>query len=171
MKNLQELVKTSNESLPDIYCDMDNVLVDFLKGAEEVIGGPFARFASDERWAKINNTKGFWADLDWMPGGRKLYQFIARYDPYILSAYSGHDPSSKNGKIKWLSKHTKFSRSKIKLVKRADKKDYATTDGKPNILIDDYIKNIKEWEAKGGIGIHHTNISKTLAELKRQGFK
>ena len=45
------------------------------------------------------------------------------------------------------------------------------TDGKPNVLIDDYLKNIKEWEAKGGIGIHHTNISKTLGELKRQGFK
>ena len=171
MINLQELIKTSSESLPDIYCDMDNVLVDFLKGAEEVIGGSFGQFASDERWAKINNKKGFWADLDWMPGGRKLYQFIARYDPYILSAYSSNDPSSRNGKMKWLRKNTKFSRSKINLVKRADKKDFATTNGKPNILIDDYLKNITEWEAKGGIGVHHTNISKTVAELKRQGFK
>jgi len=54
---------------------------------------------------------------------------------------------------------------------RSDKQKYATTNGKPNVLIDDYIKNINEWEAKGGIGIHHTNVSKTISELKRLGFK
>ena len=52
-----------------------------------------------------------------------------------------------------------------------NKKKYATTDGKPNVLIDDYIKNINEWEKKGGIGVHHTEVGKTLAELKRLGFK
>jgi len=60
---------------------------------------------------------------------------------------------------------------KIHLVKRAQKKDYATTDDKPNVLIDDYIKNIREWEAKGGIGILHTDVGKTISELKRLGFK
>ena len=89
----------------------------------------------------------------------------------MLSAYTARDPSSKNGKMKWLNKHTKFSKSKINLVRRADKQKFAMTDGKPNVLIDDYLKNIKEWKAKGGIGIHHTNVSKALAELKRQGFK
>ena len=39
------------------------------------------------------------------------------------------------------------------------------------ILIDDYDKNIREWEAKGGIGIHHTDVGKTISELKRLGFK
>ena len=48
---------------------------------------------------------------------------------------------------------------------------FAQTDEKPNVLIDDYIKNIKEWEDKGGIGIHHTAVPKTLNELKRLGFK
>ena len=171
MIDLQELIKTSSEELPDIYCDLDMVLVDFMKGADEVSGGSFVTTDKDERWKNINQTKGFWANLDWMSGARKLYQFISRYDPHVLSAYAGRDPSSKNGKMKWLDKHTKFSRSKIHLVKRAQKKDYAKVGGKPNILIDDYLKNIKEWESKGGIGIHHTNVNKTIAELKRQGFK
>ena len=35
-----------------------------------------------------------------------------------------------------------------------------------NILIDDYIKNIKEFNAKGGIGIHHTDTGKTLRTQK-----
>ena len=46
-----------------------------------------------------------------------------------------------------------------------------TKEEKPNILIDDYIKNIREWEAKGGIGILHTDVGKTISELKRLGFK
>ena len=54
---------------------------------------------------------------------------------------------------------------------RSQKQQYATTDGKPNILIDDYMKNINEWEKKGGIGIHHTDPRKTINELKRLGFK
>jgi hypothetical protein len=54
---------------------------------------------------------------------------------------------------------------------RSQKKDFATTDEKPNVLIDDYDKNIREWEAKGGIGIHHTDVGKTISELKRLGFK
>ena len=81
MINLQEIIKTSSEELPEIYCDLDQVLVDLMKGADEVVGGSFVTHDKDDRWKKINQTKGFWANLDWMPGGRKLYQFIARYDP------------------------------------------------------------------------------------------
>ena len=54
---------------------------------------------------------------------------------------------------------------------RSQKKSYAKTDGNPNVLIDDYDKNISEWEKSGGIGILHTNVGKTIGELKRLGFK
>ena len=140
-------------------------------GAEKAIGGSFASADKEERWNAINQTKGFWANLEWMPGAKRLWDFISKYDTEILSAYSGRDPTSRTGKLKWLSKNTKIKRGKINLVMRSDKQKYATTNGKPNILIDDYIKNINEWEAKGGIGIHHTNVSKSIAELKRLGFK
>ena len=73
--------------------------------------------------------------------------------------------------MKWLKKNTKFKRGNIHLVLRSQKKDYATTDSKPTVLVDDYIKNIKEWEAKGGIGVHHTDVSKTISILKGLGFK
>ena len=142
-----------------------------MKGAEKAIGGSFASADKEKRWNAINQTKGFWANLEWMPGAKRLWDFISKYDTEILSAYSGRDPSSRTGKLKWLSKNTKIKRGKINLVMRSDKQKYATTNGKPNILIDDYIKNINEWEAKGGIGVHHTNVSKTIAELKRLGFK
>ena len=107
MKSLLELTKKTDEDLPDIYCDMDQVLCNFMK----------------------------------------------------------------NGKYKWLAKNTRFKNSRINLVVRSQKKTFAITDGKPNILIDDYMKNINEWEAKGGIGVYHTSVPKTINELKRVGFK
>ena len=171
MMNIMELMEASNDELPEIYCDMDQVLCDFMKGADKAVRGSFVQTNKDERWNKINQTKGFWVNLEWMPGAKRLYQFIEKYDPYVLSAYSGRDPSSKNGKMKWLAKNTNWKKSHINLVVRSHKQKYATTDGKPNVLIDDYKKNIVEWESKGGIGIHHTEVSKTIANLKRLGYK
>ena len=168
---LAQLLEVSKEDLPSIYCDLDMVLVNFIKGADAAVGGSFVDMPKDERWGKVNQVKGFWANLEWMPGAKRLYQFIARYDAHILSAYTNRDPTSRVGKMKWLAKNTDFKRSNINLVLRSQKQKFATTDGKPNVLIDDYKKNIREWEAKGGIGILHTNVIKTISDLKRLGFK
>ena len=172
MRSLVEVMKTSAEDLPQIYCDMDGVLCDFIKGANAAVNGLFVTAERGTRWDKIAEKGAkFWADLEWMPDSKKLYQFIARYDTKVLSAYTNKDPNSRNGKMKWLTKNTNFKRKDIHLVLRSEKQNYAVSDGKPNVLIDDHPKNIREWEAKGGIGVHHTSVSKTVAELKRLGFK
>ena len=171
MKDLIELLEVNKDELPSIYCDMDQVLCNFMKAAAKAVGGTFITFDKDERWKKINQTKGFWENLEWMPGANNLYKKIIKYDAHILSAYSGKDPTSKSGKMKWLARETKFKRSKIHLVMRSQKQQFAQTNGKPNVLVDDYIKNIKEWESKGGIGVHHTSVSKSIGELNRLGFK
>ena len=75
--------------------------------------------------------------------------------------------------MSWLNKFTKVKRSKINLVLREQKKKFAMDqkDFKPNLLIDDYEKNVQEWERAGGIGIIHKNGPNTIRELKRLGFK
>jgi len=171
MKELIQLIEVSNEDLPEIYCDLDEVLVDFMRGANAAVGGDFVKMDKDERWNKVNQTKGFWANLDWKSNAKRLHDFIIRYNPHILSAYPDRDPNARNGKMKWLKKNTGFKRGNIHLVLRSQKKDYAMTNEKSNILIDDYDKNIREWEAKGGTGVHHTDVGKTISELKRLGFK
>ena len=171
MKSLIDLLEVKKEDLPSIYCDMDQVLCAFMKAADSAVGGSFVQADKTDRWNKINQVKGFWENLEWMPGAKALYKKIMKYDAHILSAYSGRDPTSKTGKMKWLAKNTDFKRSKINLVMRSHKQSFATTDGKPNVLVDDYIKNIKEWESKGGIGVHHTTVSKSISELNRLGFK
>ena len=108
-----------------------------------------------------------------MPNAKNMYSFISKYDPHILSAYSDKDPvGSKAGKMSWLKKNTKVKRSKINLVLREQKKKFAKDDnGNANILIDDYEKNIQEWERSGGIGVLHKNAPNTIRELKKLDFK
>ena len=173
MKYLTQLFEAiKNEDLPEIYCDLDEVLVDFLRAADAAIGGNFSKASRDTRWSIINQVKGFWANIGWKPNAKRLHDFIIRYDAHVLSAFTGRDPTSKVGKMKWLKKNTKFKRANVHLVLRSQKKSYAKTkDEKPNVLIDDYNKNIREWEDAGGIGIHHTDVGKTISELKRLGFK
>ena len=65
-----------------------------------------------------------------------------------MSAFNDRDSSSKAGKIKWVQKNTRIPKSRILVVKRAQKQAYATHNGQASVLIDDYIKNIKEWENK-----------------------
>ena len=107
-----------------------------------------------------------------MPGARKLWSFIDKYESHILSAYSTKDANSRKGKMNWLKKNARLTKkSRIHLVLREDKKKFAMTNGEPNLLIDDYIKNVNEWKSAGGMGIHHISPTSTIAELKRLGFK
>ena len=58
MKNFYDVLYTKRitenvEDLPTIYCDMDMVLCDFLKGAEEVLGTSFIKADNTNRWPTI----------------------------------------------------------------------------------------------------------------------
>ena len=74
MKSIIDLLEVSKEDLPSIYCDMDQVLCNFMKGADKAVGGSFVMADKEDRWKKINQVKGFWENLEWMPNAKKLYQ-------------------------------------------------------------------------------------------------
>ena len=161
------------QRLPHVYLDMDGVLVNLEKGAYKVHGKKLSDVPKPERWEKISDVKDFWKELEWMPGAKKLWKFLKPYEPSIMSAYAKSEPNSAQGKEDWLKKNVEpLPRGRINLVMRSDKQKFAR-DGRTkasNILVDDHPKNIKEWEARGGIGIHHTSVNKTIARLKEIGF-
>ena len=159
--------------LPHVYLDMDGVLVNLEKGAFKVHGAQLSDVPKPTRWEKISDTKDFWRDLEWMPGAKKLWNFLKPYEPSIMSAYARTEPNSAKGKQDWLKKNVEsLPNSRVNLVMRSEKQKFAR-DGRtqaPNILVDDHPKNIREWEANGGIGIHHTSVKKTIAKLQELGF-
>ena len=163
------------KNLPRIYLDMDGVLFDFVKALETTTKmsiNQWMKLDRKKRWDPVIANDKFWSDGPWLSEGKKLFNYVKKNKPHILSAYVEHafDPNCIPGKTKWAMKNTGIDKSRINIVMRSQKKNYAQIAGRPAILIDDYDKNTKEFTAKGGTGITFKTASQTIAELKKLGF-
>jgi hypothetical protein len=158
-----------------IFCDMDGVLVDFDKGYEDLTGKHTKHSDLQDRnefWgllARSLKEKGlteydYWVNLEWMPDGQTLWNYIKGYNPYILTAPS-MDPGSKQGKTEWVARLDGMKKLYFKPAKF--KSEYS---GKNRILIDDRADTIERWRSKGGIGILHTSAEDTINQLKQLGL-
>jgi 5'(3')-deoxyribonucleotidase len=161
----------------EIYCDMDGVLVDIIGGIADFYGikdlnnKNFDSYVNPLKPRIDKEHPHLFAELPWMKDGKQLWAYISKYNPNILSAHTtSWQPKSKDDKMKWIQKNLRPLPSKSHVLLRDQKKDYAVTKGIPNILIDDWGKNIKEWEARGGIGIKHKSAAETIAALKKLGY-
>lgn len=148
-------------NLMTLYVDMDGVITAFQKKLSETLGRPVEKEFKDPKiWAIINKRgKNFWASMEWMEDGKKLWEGLKKYDPTILSAPTNH-PSSVEGKKEWLKENLPG----VPFIIEQKKDKYAD---KNSILIDDREKNIKKWEEAGGIGILHKDAETTLEKLKK----
>jgi hypothetical protein len=150
-----------------IFCDMDGVLVDFNKGYEKLTGVKLNNeYRNDNNfWDPINNAGyEFWIKLEWMSDGKKLWSYIEKYRPELLSAPS-RQIDSRIAKKHWAERELPGTNLILRNAKH--KKDFASPT---NILIDDRIDNINDWRDSGGVGIHHINTDDTIKQLKYLGL-
>ncbi len=163
----KQIKEEETQSAPQykIYCDMDGVLVDFDRGYKELTGKETHHVdvqGKNEFWDtfrqglenKKMQEKDYWANLQWMPDGKELWDHIKQYKPTLLSAPS-RDPQSRWGKRIWVKKN--IPGTPLILAAAEAKKNYAKKNA---ILIDDRVSNINDWNNAGGIGILHTSTSK-----------
>lgn len=148
-----------------IYCDLDGVFVDLNRGIKDVTGMESTAKGVNLRAIVQMRRSGypireFFANLNWTPDGRELWNFLLPYDPWVLTG--GSDGSDiKNGKLDWCEKNLGLPSDKV--IVESNKAQYANPS---SILIDDYEKNVNDFIAAGGIGIHHTNTLDTISKLK-----
>jgi phosphopantetheine adenylyltransferase/Zn-dependent peptidase ImmA (M78 family) len=181
VKSMQPL-NENIDSKYTIYCDMDGVLCDFDLGYRELTGVSTAEANTKGKtyfWELFRkgtgkNEKSFWANLPWQPGGKELWKIISPYTPNILSSpaidftlppdqqLSPEYNQAIQGKKEWISKNLTNVKEEI-FVPAVQKATFAAPN---HILIDDLEKNIKAWEANGGIGILHKNLPDTLKKLE-----
>lgn len=158
---------------PNVYCDMDGVLVDLLQGYREMVGVCLTeqKGKGDAKWEPALQIPDFWVELPKIEGAVELMQYFENNVPelnlYVLTAPQHLFEDCGVQKLKWLNKHAQvFDIQRAHVVKRERKPEFAVQPcGAPNILIDDYEKNINEWVEAGGIGIHHTDVQVTLQQL------
>lgn len=146
-----------------IYCDMDGVLVNFDKGYFELTGHKLDGIHRTDTnfWDPINDAGyDFWINLEWMTDGKRLWKYIEKYNPKLLSAPSRQE-DSRVAKLDWA--HKELPGVHLILRSAKHKKDFATPN---SILIDDRLDNIQGWRDAGGIGIHHVNTKHTIDQLK-----
>jgi 5'(3')-deoxyribonucleotidase len=146
-----------------IYCDMDGVLVDFNDGYFKLTGHVLdgVHRTDVHFWDPINKAGyDFWINLKWMSDGEKLWSYIEKYEPKLLSAPS-RQPESRVAKNDWVNRELPGVHLILRSAKH--KKDFASPT---SILIDDRVDNISDWVGAGGIGILHKNTEDTILQLK-----
>jgi len=158
---------------PNVFCDMDGVLVDLIVGYRVMVGVCLTeqKGMGDEKWDVALKIPNFWVELPKMHGADQLMEYFAANIPnenlHVLTAPQHLFEDCGAQKMEWLQRNAGvFDIARANVVKRDRKPEFAVEPcGKKNILIDDYEKNIIEWVEAGGIGIHHTNHVQTIKLL------
>lgn len=169
MKSVRKLFKIKNNTFT-IFCDMDGVLTDF-DGAAKYLDSNIFNLPQEEMWKKIEQTGvEFWSRMNWIQGGKELWDYLTNHDPRLLTALPGlsdDDPNRHNaieGKKKWVSENLGDNHlERLIMTTSPEKEKYATSK---SILIDDRKDLVDGWKRKGGIGIVHKDPNNTIHELK-----
>ncbi|CAM9621129.1 unnamed protein product [Scytosiphon promiscuus] len=158
------------QSLPKIYCDLDGCLADFDKGCQSVMGEAPDKLSKKVMWRGLAQAKGFYEHLDWMEDGRQLWNGVSDLRPTILTGLpmgSWAEPQKAGPHYelhpkKWCQRELGEDVPVITCMSR-DKHLYCR---RGNVLIDDRASLAEAWERAGGVFIHHTSATSSLAKLK-----
>ena len=190
MGNLADLLLEESDFIPkyQIYCDMDGVLTDFEKRFVTLLQQEGPKYYSkaiiaqvtrpkhfeklegqEEFWRFIDQYIGleFWSEMEWMPNGKALWEFIQPYSPIILTSPS-EDNTSRLGKRLWVREHL-VPAPPVEFRFGEAKSDFANENA---ILIDDKPSNLEAFTSKGGIALEVKDgeIQSVINKLKELGY-
>ena len=135
------------------------------------LDGTVAKFNVKNAMKRFDNEKGFFANLKAYVGIEIVNQLAKKGNIYVVSA--SPNEQADNDKRLWLSKYLPnipqenitLCRLGINKAKVIEEK-YSMTINENCLLLDDYTKNLIEWEAFGGKGIKRlTSVSDNSRKL------
>ena len=121
------------------------------------LDGTCAKFNVKNALKRFDNEKGFFARLGAYKGIEKVNEMAKAGNVYIISA--SPNEQADNDKMIWIEKHLFNIPKAQRLICRVgdNKAEFLKSRGieidNTCYLLDDYTKNLTEWEKCGGIGI------------------
>ena len=137
-----------------IFIDLDGVLADMKGGLLELFSGN--KPADDIMWARIAEDKDYFFNLKPLEGAIKFFFDLEEFfhTPIVLTAAPQIAfLQAALAKKRWVYKHLGVDVNFIPIRGGLNKVQYIKKPG--DVLIDDWKKNIYNWEKYGGIGILH----------------
>ena len=158
-----------------IFLDMDGVLADFDSHVQELLGKSLHDFpTSQEGWDAMQPYKDtFFKSLKPMPDANDLFDgvrdaaFAKNMSIAVLTAIPklGRMPQSRIHKHCWIDEYFPELSCFFNIGPHAQHKQFHCIPG--DILIDDNMMNIDQWNSVGGFGIYHTSAEDSLAKLRK----
>lgn len=145
-----------------VYFDMDGVLADFDEAYDRLIGE--RKPDGDVYWDRVNALGTFFLDLKPMAGMRALWDTVPPQCRRILSSIPKRIDPAANQKRDWLKANLDIPDHHIYLVR--GKKFKQSFAQRCHILVDDWMVNIEDWRAAGGIGIHFQTAEQATTDLR-----
>lgn len=146
------------------YCDCDGVLAYFNQNVRTFFGKHPSDMNTDEMWKLINQEPDFWPTVPKKDGADRLWAVLKPYNPIILTGCPKDNfEVAAVHKREWIKLH--FGTSRVITCLAKDKQTHMTAPG--DILIDDFMSNIKRWTKAGGRGIWFRNADQAIVEFKK----
>ena len=163
-----------------VFLDNDGVLAAFDEHVFDLYGGPPRGLTFDcpERgllkgdaalWAHVNqDPEGFWSSIPVKEGAYELFETALPYNPTILTGCprDGYDVAAAHKPL-WIAEH--FGKKygvKVPVITcfSRDKPLHMKNPG--DILVDDFIANIKKWQKAGGSTVWYQTADQAVRDLK-----
>lgn len=160
-------------SFPRLYLDLDGVFADFDRHYADLFGHYHKAIPDAELWGKIHSMPTFFRDMPVCPGAkefffdvRKSYLWGDFAELSVLTACPKEAYAHVAGqKREWVREHLSRFVTVLPVAGGSSKPLFMHEPG--DILIDDFERNTKAWEAAGGRAILHAgDFELTRAALK-----
>lgn len=153
-----------SDKMPHLYLDMDGVQADFF--------GAWADKHNVEHWKAIADKEkeinelahssaeevyDFFRKLKPLKGGQQIINWLKQNKiPFTVLSAPLRGPFSKasiEAKKDWLDQYNPGTSGNA--IFTSAKFKHAMSDGKPNVLVDDFGKYLRAWSDAGGIAVKH----------------
>lgn len=156
-----------------IFLDMDGVVADWMAFVRDVVGRdlPEGQRWPDEDWRQLIQVQRIYRDLQPLPYAQELVARVLTlsrandYEVKFLTAVPRRNdfPHAFEDKVHWANHY--FAGIPVWFGPYSQDKQRRAAPGQ--VLIDDRISNIHEWNAAGGYGIHHVGDHRATLQILR----